>query len=66
VLNKTKYFSAIGSIVDTTLTSVLEDVLALPDITEVESHRLSELCKILNALEGLFMEDPDKVSRSFL
>ena len=65
VLNKTKYFSATGSIVGATLTSMLEDVLALPDITEVESHRLSELCKILNALESLFMEDPEKVSRGF-
>lgn len=40
---------------------ILGDILALPDITEVESHRLSELCRILHALEGLFIEDPEQV-----
>ena len=40
-------------------------MLALPDITEVESHRLSELCRILHALEGLFVDDPEQV-RSYL
>ena len=40
---------------------MLQDVLALPDITEVESHRLSELCRILNALEGLFVGDANQV-----
>jgi hypothetical protein len=44
---------------------MLEDILALPDITEVESHRLSELCRILNALEGLFSGEADEVG-SFL
>lgn len=37
-------------------------MLALPDITEVESHKLNELCRILDALEGLFVEDPNHVS----
>lgn len=41
------------------------DILALPDITEVESHRLSELCRILHALEGLFVDAPEQV-RSYL
>jgi len=40
----------------------MDDILALPDITEVESHRLSELCRILHALEGLFIDDPEQVS----
>ena len=31
------------------------DVLALEDITDMESHRLSELCHILNVLEGQFV-----------
>lgn len=40
---------------------MLSDVLALHDIPEVDSRRLSELCRILNALEGLFVdvENPD-------
>jgi protein transport protein DSL1/ZW10 len=61
VLPKSKFYVALGSVVDAALSRVLDDVLALPDILEVESHRLSELCKIMNALEGLFVEDTDQV-----
>jgi hypothetical protein len=57
VLPKGKYYTAVGSVVNVALTRMLDDVLALPDIPEVESHRLSELCRIWNALEGLFVED---------
>ncbi|KAI0061027.1 hypothetical protein BV25DRAFT_1782681, partial [Artomyces pyxidatus] len=62
VLSKTKYLTAIGAVVDAALVQMLEDVIGLSDITEVESHRLSELCRTLNALEGLFLEDPDHPS----
>ncbi|KAI0831808.1 hypothetical protein BC628DRAFT_1349864 [Trametes gibbosa] len=62
VLAKSKYYDALGAVVETAVCRVLGDVLALEDITEVESHRLSELCHILNALEGLFVEDPDHPS----
>ncbi|KAI0339634.1 hypothetical protein BDW22DRAFT_1361209 [Trametopsis cervina] len=58
-LPKSKYYQAIGTIVDAALSRILKDVLALADITEVESHKLSELCRIMNSLEGLFVEDPD-------
>jgi hypothetical protein len=61
-LAKSKYYIAIGLVTDAALSRILEDVLALPDIPEVESHRLSELCRILNALEGLFVEDPNQAS----
>lgn len=62
VLAKGKYFTAIGQVVDSALSRILDDVLALPDIPEAESHRLSELSKILNALEGLFVgDDPAQV-----
>lgn len=46
---------------DAALSRVLQDIIALPDIPEVESHRLSELCRILNSLEGIFSEDPTQV-----
>ncbi|KAI0317156.1 hypothetical protein OF83DRAFT_1263778 [Amylostereum chailletii] len=62
VLSKTKYFTAVGAVVDAALVQMLDDVLAISDITEVESHRLSELCRILNALEGLFLDDPEQPS----
>ena len=42
---------------------MLDDILALSDITEVESHRLSELCRIFTALEGLFVDDLEQVCR---
>jgi len=61
ILSKSKYFGALGFLVNFCLTCVMDDVLALPDITEVESHRLSELCRILHALEGLFIDDPEQV-----
>lgn len=62
MLPKTKYYQAVGAVVNAALSRILQDVLALPDITEVESHKLNELCRILNALEGLFVEDPNHVS----
>ena len=61
VLAKSRYYEAIGSVTDAALSRVLQDVLELDDIPELESHRLSELCHILNALEGLFCEDPEQV-----
>jgi len=59
-LNKSKYYTAIGMVTDAALSRVLEDVLALPDIPEVESHRLSELCRILHGLEALFVEEANQ------
>ncbi|KAJ7446711.1 hypothetical protein FB451DRAFT_1291273 [Mycena latifolia] len=60
ILNKSKYYMAIGLVTDAAVSRVLEDVLALPDIPEVESHRLSELCRILHGLEALFVEDANQ------
>ncbi|EIN09514.1 hypothetical protein PUNSTDRAFT_112977 [Punctularia strigosozonata HHB-11173 SS5] len=62
VLTKTKYHAALGALVEHALRRILADVLALDDIPELESHRLSELCKILNALEGLFLDNPEEPS----
>ncbi|KAG5636865.1 hypothetical protein H0H81_006587 [Sphagnurus paluster] len=62
ILAKSKYYTAVGMIVDTALGHILTNILALPDIPEVESHRLSELCRIFNAMEGLFVEDPSQPS----
>ncbi|KAG0709388.1 hypothetical protein DFH29DRAFT_888144 [Suillus ampliporus] len=57
VLPKSKYYTAVGAIVEVSLQRILENILAIPDIPEVESHKLSELCRILAALEGLFVEE---------
>ncbi|KIY62088.1 hypothetical protein CYLTODRAFT_494881 [Cylindrobasidium torrendii FP15055 ss-10] len=56
---KSRYYTAIGAIVDAALVRMVEDITELPDIPEIESHRLSELCNILYALESLFIEDGD-------
>ncbi|KAF6761606.1 hypothetical protein DFP72DRAFT_626225 [Ephemerocybe angulata] len=56
--SKSKYYQAIGRLVDTALSRVLRDIISLPDIPELESNKLSELCRIFNSLEGLFSEDP--------
>lgn len=61
VLTKTKYYQAIGNFVNVALNRILNDILALSDITEQESHKLSEVCHILNAFEGLFVEDHSQV-----
>lgn len=50
---------------EVSLQRILEDILAIQDIPEVESHKLSELCRILAALEGLFVEDTSEVCMLF-
>ncbi|RXW23875.1 hypothetical protein EST38_g1968 [Candolleomyces aberdarensis] len=62
ILTKTKYYQAVGRLVDAALSRVLHDIIALPDIPELESTRLAELCRIFNSLEGLFSEDPTQSS----
>jgi hypothetical protein len=62
VLTQSRYYVALGLVVDAALSRILEDILALPDITEEESHRLSELCRIFNSLEGLFFVNMDEAS----
>ncbi|KAI0685608.1 Centromere/kinetochore Zw10-domain-containing protein [Cytidiella melzeri] len=59
VLPKSKYYEAMGAAVDVALSRILSDVLSLSDITDEESHKLSELCRIMNSLEGLFVENPN-------
>ncbi|KZP25528.1 hypothetical protein FIBSPDRAFT_783068 [Athelia psychrophila] len=56
ILPRSKYLPALGAVADAALARVLADVLALPDIPAAESQKLSELCRILHALEGLFVE----------
>ncbi|KIJ65573.1 hypothetical protein HYDPIDRAFT_152514 [Hydnomerulius pinastri MD-312] len=62
ILPKSKYYVAVGTVVDGVLSRILDDILAIPDIPEVESHKLSELCRILSALEGLFVGDMNENS----
>ncbi|KAI0091457.1 Centromere/kinetochore Zw10-domain-containing protein [Irpex rosettiformis] len=59
VLSKSRYYQAVGTVIDVALSRILSDVLALSDITAEESQKLGELCRIMNSLEGLFVENPD-------
>jgi hypothetical protein len=61
VIAKSKYYTALGYVTNAAIEKILSDILALPDITEVESKRLAELCRIVNALEGMFVDDPMQV-----
>ncbi|KAI6113039.1 hypothetical protein F5141DRAFT_1111163 [Pisolithus sp. B1] len=66
VLPKGKYHVAMGNVVDGVLSRILDDILAIPDIPEVESHKLGELCRILFTLEELFVEDAESLVASFV
>ncbi|KAI6041295.1 hypothetical protein EDC04DRAFT_2670225 [Pisolithus marmoratus] len=66
ILPKGKYYIAVGNVVDGVLSRILDDVLAIPDIPEVESHKLGELCRILSALEELFVENAESLVVSFV
>lgn len=65
-LTRTAYYEAIGSLVDDTLARMIDDLTALPDIPEVESHRLSELLRMFTPLEELFLDGDQSVSSSRL
>ncbi|KAI9456935.1 hypothetical protein HD554DRAFT_2177861 [Boletus coccyginus] len=62
ILPKSRFYTAVGLIVDGVLSRILNSILAISDIPEVESHKLSELCRILTALEGLFVENTSESS----
>ena len=53
---------ALGMLANAAISGVLGDILVLPDITEADSHRLGEFCRILSALEFLFIGDNGEVS----
>lgn len=48
------YYPTLGYLIDTTVKRISAEVLALPDITEVESEKLDELLKVLQPLEDIF------------
>jgi len=56
-LTHSAYSEALGSLLDDVLARIIEDIISLPDIPEMESHRLGELCKLMNPLEELFVDN---------
>jgi hypothetical protein len=61
VLSFTKYYLALGTLVDDVLIRVTEDILSMHDIPETESHRLHDICKIIHAFDSLFILEGDSV-----
>ncbi|ORY30834.1 hypothetical protein BCR39DRAFT_528539 [Naematelia encephala] len=52
----------LGYLLDTVVSKVSSDLLALEDITEIESNRLNDLIKLLMPLESIFLIDPTQPS----
>jgi len=52
-----------GPVLDSAIQRISSDVLALPDITEIESDRLNELFQSIHSLEVLFVPEQEQVSR---
>ncbi|KAK4683475.1 hypothetical protein P7C73_g6781, partial [Tremellales sp. Uapishka_1] len=65
VLPTSTYLSVTGYLLDYSVSRIATDILALDDITEIESNRLNELCKLLHPLESLFILQPEQVSSFF-
>ena len=61
-LTQSAYLDACGYVVEEILSSVLSDILNLPDIPELESHRLNALCQRLDSLKDLFVLHPGEVN----
>lgn len=53
-----------GQLVDYAVSLMASDILALPDITELESNRIGELCKLVHPLDQLFINPGTEVGQS--
>ena len=53
--------SVLGYLLDTAVQRISSDILALVDITEIESNRLHDLNKLLQPIEALFVLQPEQV-----
>ncbi|WRT63379.1 uncharacterized protein IL334_000284 [Kwoniella shivajii] len=54
ILPTSKYLETISYLLTTLIIKITNDILNLGDITEIESHRLTDLIKLIYPLEGLF------------
>ncbi|KLT43176.1 hypothetical protein CC85DRAFT_311819 [Cutaneotrichosporon oleaginosum] len=56
------YHTVLGKLVEATVSSILLSVLALEDITELESQRIGDLLSLVETLSNLFQNDQAHVS----
>jgi centromere/kinetochore protein ZW10 len=62
VLVNDQYFILLGSLVESVVTRLLDDIVALDDITEVESERISSILSLVETLDHLFQSPLGDVS----
>ncbi|QRV74043.1 centromere/kinetochore protein zw10 [Ceratobasidium sp. AG-Ba] len=62
VLPLSKYYLALGTLVEDVLSRVIDEIMAMHDIPETESHRLHDICKTVHIFESLFILEDDSTS----
>lgn len=66
VLVASRFYAALGRLVDLVFSKVLHDVLDLEDIGESESEKIASLVKTLGSLEALFTPEGAEASQAAL
>lgn len=56
-LTRTMYFQTIGTLIESVVLRITDDIEDLIDIGETESEKLGQLCKMLYDLDDIFVED---------
>lgn len=54
VLTEARCLDSIGQLVETAVSRVADDIIAIPDITADESERLKQICEVLKHVEDIF------------
>lgn len=54
VLTEARCLNSIGQLVETAVSRVADDIIAIPDITADESERLKQICEVLKHVEDIF------------
>jgi hypothetical protein len=62
ILPLTNYYNAVGTVTDTILLQMVDEIADLDDITEVESERLAQMCKQMEPIQRLFIDADGQVS----
>jgi centromere/kinetochore protein ZW10 len=62
ILAPSIYYDCLGKVVDATLSDVVDSIISMDDITESESQRLADLCRVLEPVQTLFVDSGGNVS----
>lgn len=58
-------YNTLGTIIDTVLDRIMQDVFSLRDISQIESERIASLCLLLHPLDTIFPELGNGVRSTF-